>query len=195
MSAEPIVANVSTTVNVGIKFEGKANLIIEGDVVRAVFSLTNPDIKARTQNYTWEATTDRKLFTDDQQIIEWFNASMASFRSRRWMFLAGEMARFHSDNANQWLDMMKVEEIDMRDIVKKHARETEKGLHAALHLQGLGNFSAWTRLDLIRVIRAAFAKLPPRERNYEGVASWMKPLYPNTAPASGEVLRQLVRRH
>jgi len=195
MSAEPVNEEYTYPFNMGMQIEGEARLIIEGNRVRVRLHLRNPLRTPFSQEFSTEGELDRSLFADDQQINDWFVSSSSRFVSRLWDFLAREAARFHTDIGDQMLDDLKIEEINMRDIVKKHARETEKGLHDALKLQGLGKFSAWTRLDLIRVIRAAFSKLPKKEHNYEAVAAWMKTSYPTTAPASGEALRQLVRRH
>ena len=195
MSAMPKEKAVAAPVSFDFQIKGSALLHVDGDTVRIALHLENPARTVLPESIVSEGGLDASLFRDNQQIMDWFSVVMSSFRVRAWDFLAHEAIRFQNDIANLYLDTHKIEEIDMRDIVKKHAKETEKGLHDALRLQGLGNFSAWTRLDLLRVVRAAFSKLPTNERNYDAVAAWMKTYYPDTAPSSGESLRQLVRHH
>ena len=195
MSAMPKENIVGESISFDFQIKGHAFLHVDGDTVRINMQMETPAPAIIPKSIASKGELDVSLFQDNQQIMDWFSVVMSSFRVRAWNFLAHEAIRFQSDIANQYLDSLKIEEIDMRDIVKKHAKETEKGLHSALRLQGLGNFSAWTRLDLLRVVRAAFSKLSTNERNYDAVAAWMKTYYPDTAPGSGESLRQLVRRH
>jgi hypothetical protein len=151
--------------------------------------------KQLASEITSEARLDLSLFADRQQAQEWINATHTSFKSKLWDFLTQEAARLQSDIANQKLVALGIEEIDMRDIVEQHASKTEAHLREILKLQGMGNFSAWTRIDLLRAVRASLAKIPKSERNYDAVTARLKEWFPDTAPASGESLRQLLRRH
>jgi hypothetical protein len=182
-----------------IAINGKMYLRIEGETVRLILLLENTEQSTLRnhlpQESAFEAELDLSLFADEQQVREWANAAHASFKSQLWNFLAQEAAQLQSDIANQKLVALGIEEIDVRDIVKKHASKTEANLREILNLQGTGKFSAWPRLDLLRAVRAALAEIPKSERNYDSVTTRLKESFPDTAPASGEALRQLLRRH
>ncbi len=182
-----------------IAIKGNAYMTIEADTVRIILRMESRERdtlrKQLAPEITSEARLDLSLFADRQQAQEWINATHTSFKSKLWDFLTQEAARLQSDIANQKLVALGIEEIDMRDIVAQHASKTEAHLREILKLQGIGNFSTWTRIDLLRAVRAALAKISKSDRNYDSVTVRLKERFPDTAPASGEALRQLLRRH
>jgi hypothetical protein len=182
-----------------IAIKGNAYMTIEGDTVRILLRMEPREKdtlrKQIAPEITSEARLDLSLFADRQQAQEWINATHTSFKSKLWDFLTQEAARLQSDIANQKLDALGIEEIDMRDIVEQHASKTEAHLREILKLQGIGNFSLWTRLDLTRDVRDALKWLSGRDRNYEKVAARLQNLYGDKAPASAGALKQLLRRH
>ena len=199
MSAQPNDVEVSKPMPFDIAIKGRAYVTIEGGTVRVVLRMEPGERdtlrKQLASEVISEASLDLSLFADQKQAWEWINATHTSFKSKLWDFLTCEAARLQSDIANQKLDALGIEEIDMRDIVEQHASKTEAHLREILKLQGIGNFSAWTRIDLLRAVRAALAKIPKSERNYDATTARLKEWFPDKAPASGESLRQLLRRH
>lgn len=175
--------------------EGEAYLTISGDTVKVSLRCKNPNAQLVISNPVSAANLDLSLFADRQQARDWVNATLNTFRSRLWDFLAHEAIRFHADVANSKLDKMGIESIEMQDIIKKHARDTETDLRKRFNVHGAGNYSAWTKLDLTQAVRRAIARLPKQDRNYENVAAWLREHYPKSPPASGQALKQLLRRH
>ena len=135
-----------------------------------------------------------ELFSDEQQFLIWFKTAFQTFIFHLPRTLRDEASLSFRDQANATLHNLKVERIDMNDVVDDHVRDTADRVKDTLGLSQMGQPSQWTKLRLSQAIRREVARMPKEKRTLENVVRRLQSTYPDQAPASSESLRKLIAR-
>jgi sigma54-dependent transcription regulator len=135
-----------------------------------------------------------RLFQDNEQLQIWFRTAVQKLLFHLPRILAEETSMSLRDQANAALNALKIETLDMKDIVDDHLRDTADRIKDTLDMQRMGQQSAWTKLRLKRAIRREVASLPKQERTLKKVSERLLSAYPDAAPASSDSLRKLITR-
>ncbi len=135
-----------------------------------------------------------KLFQDNEQLNNWFGIAVQKLLFHLPRVLVDETSASLRDQANAALNELKIEALDMKDIVDDHVRDTAERVKDTLGLQRMGQASPWTKFRLSRAIRREVVSMPKEDRTLENVAKRLQFAYPDEAPASSEALRKLISR-
>ncbi len=89
------------------------------------------------------------------------------------------------------------EKVDVREFIDSRAKYRARELKRVLKLSVVGNFSAWTRTDLARAVRAAILRLRKdgSKVTLASVARKLKATHGDAAPKSGDALGVLLTRN
>jgi hypothetical protein len=135
-----------------------------------------------------------RLFQDNEQLQRWFRTAVQKLLFYLPRILVEEMSMSLRDQTNAALNELKIEALDMKDIVDDHVRDTTERVKDTLGLQRMGQPSPWTKFRLSRAIRREVVSMPKEDRTLENVAKRLQSAYPDEAPASSEALRKLISR-
>ncbi len=135
-----------------------------------------------------------RLFQDNEQLQIWFRTAVQKLMFYLPRVLVEEMSMSLRDQTNAALNDLKIETLDMKDIVDDHVRDTAERVKDTLGLQRMGQPSPWTKFRLSRAIRREVVSMPKEDRTLENVAKRLQSAYPDEAPASSEALRKLISR-
>jgi gas vesicle protein len=143
---------------------------------------------------TNKITVPVSTFRDETQAKQWADHAFRSFRARSTAALLSEAALTLGDEANWALDDLKIESMDMQEVVQAHIKDTTKRLQERFNLQRPGRQSQWDRLELMEAMKAVLNLLPEQDRTIANAATRLKETHPDKAPESSEALRKVMKR-
>ncbi len=177
-----------------LAIEGEVTLRHEGGMVVIDQSLIGKRGVAQIGEHTGVMKIPAAIFKNEEELRTWFHTSFHTFSTSVIHTILHEALLRFGDVANGTLDTQNIEPSDRKELVNNHVRETTKRVREELKISEHGHYSPWTKYKLTNAVRRSLRALPKSERTYDNVANLLKDSHGDKAPASGESLRQLMRR-
>ncbi len=180
--------------NFNLAIEGEVTLRREGEMVVIDQKLIGRRGVFQIGEHTGVIKIPAAIFKNEEQLRTWFHTAFNTYNTSVIHAVLHEALLRFGDVANETLDTQKIEHSDRKELVNNHIRETTKRIREELKISEHGHYSPWTKYKLTNAVRRSLRALPKSERTYGNVASLLKNTHGEQAPASGESLRQLMRR-
>jgi hypothetical protein len=135
------------------------------------------------------------IFRDRDARAEYLDSTLRRFKHHLAGWLMQEAGLLLMDTGNYYLDSMGIdpEPTTKKELVKIHLNETEK--RVANYLGVKGQRAKWTTAELERAVANARRSLKKPNATLDEVADVLRRTHPQKAPASGEALGVMLRRH
>jgi hypothetical protein len=166
----------------------------DGVVTITVYCESSGDLKAPAPEVE-VASIPFSAFRDTEHFHEWAKEVYEVFRRNAAALLMSQITQTYFDVSNFRLG------VDPAEVVKMHVRRNSKFLRKGFGLRWrTGNFSPWTKTELLRAVKIALGEIPKDERlTFDRAAVAMRKIEERTvreedrrAPPSGEALRKLL---
>jgi len=164
----------------------------EGEESRFVIFVSG-DPRPRPYQALVAVSMPESIFKNEEQAQEWVDRTKNLFRTHAQDAIFNALRLLLFDACNLAAIEQNITPTDKRAVLHGHLALCEKFARELLKPEA-GRPSQWTSDELSNAVSEAMHALPPRQRNYVGVADKLREVHGGRAPASGGALRQQVIR-